>query len=81
MKERKVLVQFLINWGWFDAARDAVTEPLAITPNDGDTQAWLTTIVRAQGEVAPTLQKHHKNLRWSGTPPVLLTSLVRISKK
>jgi hypothetical protein len=54
IEERKLLVQLLMNCEWLDAARDAVSELLAIVPTDRDAQAWHTAIVEARPEVVPT---------------------------
>jgi hypothetical protein len=57
IEARKLLVQQLIACEWLDAAHDAVSELLAIVPNDNEAQAWLTTIVQAQAEVVPAPAK------------------------
>lgn len=57
IEARKLLVQQLIACEWLDAARDTVSELLAIIPNDGDAQAWLTVIKQAQAEAVPAPAK------------------------
>jgi hypothetical protein len=57
IEERKLLVQLLMNCEWLDAARDAVSELLAIVPNDGNAQAWHKAMTKAPAEVVPTLAK------------------------
>lgn len=57
IEARKLLVQQLIACGWLDAARDVVSELLAIVPDDKDAQALLTAITQAQAEVVPAPAK------------------------
>lgn len=54
INERKLLVQLLMNYEWLDAARDAVSELLAVVPTDSDAQACLAAITESQAAVKPT---------------------------